>query len=336
MFKNSSQPSVVIMGGGTGTYVVANALKTLPVKVTAILTMLDDGGSNKVLRDEFGLLPTSGIRQCIVALSENTTLLRELFNYRFHQGQGISGMTFGNLFMAAMADITGSQKKGIEETCKLLKVKGKIMPITYDNARLVATYEDGSEVFGEHMIDEPVHDGTMRITQLRTEPESKLSPEAKQAIVDADLIILGPGDFFTNTLANLIINGVPEAIAESKAKVCFISNLMAKYGETYGYTLKDFFLDLKNYMPLSEIDTVLINDNADYPTDLLQLYEKAHDIPVLDNLTTDDVHPTVELIRCDLLSESVAQKSQGDTLQRSMVRHSPEKIANAISKLLEL
>lgn len=329
-----SSPSIVIMGGGTGTFVVAQALKQLPVEIIAILTMLDDGGSNKVLRDEFGLLPTSGIRQCIVALSENTTLLRELFNYRFHQGNGLSGMTFGNLFMAAMADITGSQKKGIEETCKLLNVKGRILPITYDDARLIATYEDGTQLKGEHMIDEPVHDGTMRIIDGRTEPESHLAPEAREAIHNADYIILGPGDFFTNTIANLIINGVPEAIRESKAKVIFITNLMAKYGENYGYTLKDFFVDLEKYLPLEEIDYVLINDNQNYPMDLLKLYEKAHDMPVLDNLTPADVNDHAQVIRADLVSEVKAEKQAGDAVIRSMVRHSPQKIAQEIQKII--
>lgn len=337
MENNSKTPSVVILGGGTGTFVVASALKELNVHVTAILTMVDDGGSNKVLRDEFGLLPTSGIRQCIIALSENTSLLRELFTYRFHQGHGLNGMTFGNIFMAAMSDITGSQKEGIEETCKLLNVKGKILPITYDDARLVATYEDHSEIFGEHHIDDPKgegHDGTLRILNVRTEPVSHLSQEAREAIEQADLIILGPGDFYTNTVANLVIDGVVDALKHTQGKLVFISNLMAKYGETYGYTLKDFFADLKQYMPLNLIDFVLINDNMNFPTDLLKLYEKEHDMPVEDNLKESDLHDQVQLIRKDLLSETQPQKQQGDILVRSMVRHSPQKITQAICDIL--
>jgi uncharacterized cofD-like protein len=335
---NTQKPSVVILGGGTGTFVVASALKELPVHVTAILTMVDDGGSNKVLRDELGLLPTSGIRQCIVALSENPTRLRELFTYRFHQGNGLNGMTFGNIFMAAMSDIMGSQKDGIEETCKLLNVKGKILPITYDDARLVATYEDHSEIFGEHHIDDPKeegHDGTLRILNVRTEPASKISPEAKSAIENADLIILGPGDFYTNTVANLVIDGVVDALLTTKGKVAFISNLMAKYGETYGYTLKNFFEDLEKYMPLRLIDYVLINTNTNFPTDILKLYEQEHDMPVLDNLTEDDIPGEVEIIRTDLLSQHVPKKVVGDTLTRSMVRHNPKKVAHTICQILK-
>lgn len=335
MKNQNSKPSVVILGGGTGTFVVASALKTLSVHVTAILTMVDDGGSNKVLRDEFGLLPTSGIRQCIIALSENQTLLRELFTYRFHQGNGLNGMTFGNIFMAAMADITGSQKKGIEETCRLLNVKGTILPISYDDARLVAKYEDGTEVTGEHFIsDELNHDGSMRIVDMWTEPESKISDEARDAIVNADLVILGPGDFFTNTVANLVIQGVPEALKESKGKICFISNLMAKYGENYAYSLKDFLIDLKKYLPLEEIDYVLINNNLNFPADLLKLYEQARDMPVSDNISEADLHPNVQIIRTDLLSDVIPKPQAGDGLQRSVVRHSPKKIAQKIGELL--
>ncbi len=235
-------PHIVVLGGGTGSYVVASGLSHMPVKISMLLTMVDDGGSNKTLRDEFGLLPTSGIRQAIIALSNNQTILRELFTYRFHQGgQSLEGMTFGNLFMAAMADIMGSQKKGIEETCRLLQVKGNIIPVSYDDVRLVATYEDDSQVIGEHHIDEPNHDGKLKITDLETRPKAKLSLEAKQALLTADLIILGPGDFYTNTVANLIVDNMVETLKKSQAKILFISNLMTKYGETYNYTIRNFF-----------------------------------------------------------------------------------------------
>jgi len=145
---------IVALGGGTGTFTLLTGLKVYEnLDISAVVTMADDGGSNKVLRDEFGLLPTSGIRQAIIALSRDTSLLRQLFEYRFYQGTGISGMTFGNLFMAAVSDILGSQKKSIQETCKLLGVQGHILPVSYDNTSLVATYEDGTEVLGEHYID---------------------------------------------------------------------------------------------------------------------------------------------------------------------------------------
>ena len=329
-------PHIVVIGGGTGSYVVVSGLRHMPVKISMLLTMVDDGGSNQTLRDEFGLLPTSGIRQAIIALSDNQTVLRELFTYRFHQGGGnLSGMTFGNLFMAAMADIKGSQKEGIEETCRLLKVRGDIIPVSYDDVRLVATYEDGSQVVGEHHIDEPNHDGKLKITNLETKPKAKLNPAAKQALLTADLVILGPGDFYTNTIANLIVDGMVDTLQQSQAKILFISNLMTKYGEAYNYTARDFFQDLTKYLPLELIDYVLINSSSEFPEGVLPLYQQEQSIPVKDDLQPSDLNNHVKLIRADLLSKFVPNKAKGDKLRRSMIRHDSNLLANAIMKLLK-
>src|SRR3989344_9664860 len=179
---------VVVIGGGTGTYTVLLSLRNKGYDLTALLTMVDDGGSNKVLRDEFGLLPTSGVRLALAALSSKPSLLRELFMYRYNKGQGISGMTFGNLFLAAVTDIVGSQEKAIEQTSEILKVKGKILPISHEDVRLVAQYENGLEVVGEHQIDEPEHDGKIRITKLFTRPDAVITEKAREAILTADTI----------------------------------------------------------------------------------------------------------------------------------------------------
>ncbi len=329
------KPRVVVVGGGTGSYVVASGLTTQPVQITMLMTMVDDGGSNRTIRDEFGLLPTSGIRQAIVALSKNKTLLRKLFTYRYSQGgEGLSGMTFGNLFMAAMADITGSQKAGIEETCKLLQVEGQILPISYDDVRLVAQYENDLEVTGEHLIDEPDHDEQLRIKHLKTEPAAKLSPEAKQALLAADLIIMGPGDLYTNTIANLVVDDVVETLKESSAKLLFITNLMTTYSETFNYTQSDFFKDLEKYLPLALIDFVLINNNPDYPQEALRLYEQERAKPVADDLKPELINHKVKIIRTDLLSKLVATPQAGDQVKRSMIRHDPDKLAKEIMKII--
>src|SRR6478752_227955 len=159
---------VVCIGGGTGTFVALNGLKNYPLHLSAIVTMSDSGGSNKRIRDEFGLLPTSDIRQCLIALSAEkggTGLLRQLFMYRFEKGNGISGMTFGNLFMAALADILGSQEEAIKQTGKVLRIAGSVIPVSYTKTNLIATYEDGSTVGEEHLIDEPEHDGKLKIVK---------------------------------------------------------------------------------------------------------------------------------------------------------------------------
>lgn len=320
------KPSVVVLGGGTGTFMMLQALKRLPVDLTAVLTMVDDGGSNRMLRDQFGLLPTSGVSQCIVALSEDATVLRELFNYRFHQGEGISGMRFGNLFMAAVTDIVGSQKEAIQETQRLLRVKGKILPVSFDDVRLVATYEDGSEVVGEHEIDEPQHDGTLKITALRTEPEAKLDPQAEKALLEADFIIMGPGDFFTNTIANFAVKGVNEALRKSSAKKIFVTNLMTKFGETYNFTLKTFIDEIGKYYDINGLDYAIINSNLSYPEDALQKYQEQRSIPVEDDVPGEEYNG-VKLLRADLVSTETYSKAKGDVLNRSILRHSPRKFA---------
>lgn len=337
MHKEKTNPRIVILGGGTGSYVLASGLSKTGAHVSMIMTMADDGGSNKVIRDGFGLLPTSGIRQAIVALSESQNVLRKLFTYRYHKGgENIEGMTFGNLFMAAMADIMGSQKLGIQETCKLLQVKGDIIPISYDDVRLVAKYADGSVVVGEHGIDEPTHAQGLRIVDLQTEPVAHIEKEAKEAIEQADLIVIGPGDFYTNTVANLVIKGVSEAIEKSKGKVLFVANLMTSPSETPDYKLSDFFKDLAKYLPLQNIDYVLVNSNDNYPESSLKAYAKEHAKPVEDDLTKEHLHSGVKIIRADILSDEVPEKVKGDKLARSMIRHDSQKLAGEVYKIAGL
>lgn len=336
MKKKNKVPKIVIIGGGTGSYVLASGLSHLPVHITMIMTMADDGGSNRIIRDEFGLLPTSGIRQAIVALSENKTVLRKLFTYRYHQGgEGLDGMTFGNLFMAAMADIMGSQKEGIEETCRLLQVKGDIVPISYDDVRLVARYEDGEEVIGEHNIDVAKKKGR-RIISLKTSPAAVLNQKAKEAILKADLIIMGPGDFYTNTIANLVVDGTASIIGKSKAKILFIANLMDSPSETPGYKLSDFLNDFKKYLPLETLDYVLVNNNYNFPTKALKAYADEDTFPVEDDIDGNFLNSETEIIRTDLLSNKVLKKEKGDSLSRSIIRHDSKKLSSAILKILGL
>ncbi len=331
---NNDKKSVVVIGGGTGTFAVLNALRDQDVDITALMTMVDDGGSNKVLRDEFGLLPTSGIRLAMVALSKKSVLLRDLFLYRFHQGTGIAGMTFGNLFLAAMADILESQEKAIEETSKFLAVKGRVLPISYDDVRLIAKYEDGSEVIGEHMIDEPEHDGKLRIIGMRTDPVAKVSEQARLAIVNADVIIFGPGDFFTNTVANLIIEGVPEAVAESKAKIIFVMNLMTKYGETYGYKASDYVKEMVHYLPSTRLDHIIINENTHFPEDVLLKYQEEHAAPVADDLAESGLESDIKVHRASLFSSAIVNSQKGDIIKRSMIRHDIKKLSDSLMEVI--
>lgn len=287
---------IVVIGGGTGTYTVLLGLKKYPVDLSVIVSMMDSGGSNRVIKDEFGLLPTSDIRQCIVALSQEKPkdILRDLFTYRFNTGTGISGMTFGNLFMAALADIYGSQKIVIKKTCEFLGVKGKIIPVTYDNSHLVARYDNGKQVLGEHFFDEPSEENAChRIVELEVFPPAKVNPQALREIKRADLIVLGPGDLFTSIISNIVVAGVSEAIRKSKAKKVLIINLMTRHGQTDGFSAKDHLKEVEKYLGKGVIDVCIVNKSKSFPKGVLERYKEENAHPVKDDFGNEKLKPRI-------------------------------------------
>lgn len=330
------EKNVVVVGGGTGTYSVLTGLKKYLDTITAIVTMADSGGSAKKERDEWGLLPSSDIRKSLLALSdvstENALLLRELFEHRYSQGVGLSGMTFGNLFLVALTQILKSQPKAIEKAGQILRIHGKVLPVSLDKIDLVAKYEDGSTIIGEHAIDDPKHNGKIAITKLLTKPAARINPDVKKALMDADLIILGPGGFYTTLIANLVIEGVGDAIVKSTAKKVFILNLMTEYGQTYGFTASKFLHELNSYLPVSSLDYIFIN-NAPIPELAATRYKKYNAVPVVNDLGKNN---PFEVISSDFLSPKVVKKQKGDLLKRSFIRHDPEKLARECLKILNL
>lgn len=331
--KTPSIPKIVCIGGGTGTFVVLKGLKQHPCKLSAVVSMSDSGGSNKRIRDEFGLLPTSDIRQCLVALSDENKekgLLRKLFMYRFEKGEGISGMTFGNLFMAALSDILGSQEEAIRQTGKVLRIHGSVIPVSFTKTNLTATYEDGSILNEEHVIDEPEHDGAMKITDISLNPEATANPEALSAIQSADCIVLGPGDLYTSVLPNLLVTGICEAITQTKATLVYIMNLMTKFGQTYNFTATDHIQILEKYLG-KRINVIIVN-NSTLPDEALSLYAKYHELPVVDDL--DKAGDSYTIIRDDVASSIITTKSSTDTLIRSLIRHDSEKLASVLLSIL--
>lgn len=324
---------IVCIGGGTGTFVALKGLKHSPHHLSAIVTMSDSGGSNKRIRDEFGLLPTSDLRQCLVALSDENGgagILRKLFMYRFEKGKGISGMTFGNLFMAALSDIFGSQEEAIKATGKVLRIQGTVIPVSFTNTNLIAEYENGKRITEEHFIDEPVHDGTVKITRVYLKPKALPNPEAIAAIASADLIVLGPGDLYTSIIPNLLVEGIPEAIRRSKAKKVYVVNLMTKFGQTYGFTAADHVRVLQQHIG-DGLSAVIVN-TAPLQKQALEVYAKYHEFPVVDDL---DHAGNIRVIRADVASRQVAAKSKSDTLVRSLIRHNSTKLAQTLIGYLE-
>lgn len=321
--------NIVVIGGGTGTSVVLEGLKRYKdLNLSVIVGMMDDGGSNAVIRDEFGLLPLSDVRKSILALSDsgNNEVLRKLFMYRFSNGEGIKGHTLGNLLMIAMTDILGSEIESIEMFKNMFSASGNIIPVTLDKVNLVAEYNDGSIVVGEHLIDEP--NENKNIIKISLDSKAKATQLSLNAIGEADYIILGPGDLFTTTLPNVLVDGISEAIQKSKAKIIYITNLMSKIGQTRGKTQKDCIRILEKYIG-KEVNYVLIN-NGNIPKEAYKRYLEDNEDIIKDDL---DKKSGRVIIRSDIVATDMIEKDKGDKLVRSLVRHDSKKLSNELYKI---
>ncbi|MFH0752119.1 MAG: gluconeogenesis factor YvcK family protein [archaeon] len=269
---------VVVIGGGTGSFNVLKGLKGYDVDVAAVVNMTDDGGSTGILRDEFGILPPGDVRRCLVALSDSTESMKQLFQYRFTDNSSLKGHSLGNLLLAALKDINGSDEKAIKEACRLLNIKGKVLPVTLKDCRLNAELEDGTIIRGEKNLDNPQHDGTLKIRRLFLSESAPAYEDALHAIGAADMIVLGPGDLYGSVIANLVVDGISEAIRNSKAKKVYVCNLMTKHGETNGFKVSDFVKEIENYLH-TELDYVIVNSSKFSPF-VLDKYSKEKASPV--------------------------------------------------------
>jgi uncharacterized cofD-like protein len=317
---------LLAIGGGTGLSTLLAGLKELVGAhdaggiwldaLAAIVTVSDDGGSSGRLRDELQILPPGDIRNCMVALSEDSTLLARLFRYRFRGEGQLSGHSFGNLFLAALTDVTGDFTEAVRLSSEVLASKGRIYPATLNDVRLVAELEDGREVRGETNITA----SRVPIRHLRLEPEQCLPlPEALAALRSADVITVGPGSLYTSILPNLLVARVAETISESPAIKIFICNLMTQPGETDGYTARQHLETVRQYAPEIRFDYVVVNNHhisAEQATRYAA--EGAEQIGLTDHLLEREFSGETEIVRADLLDEG------------EMVRHSPLKLARVI------
>lgn len=330
MSKTTRKKRVVVIGGGTGIFPVLRGLKKYPVHLSAIVTMMDSGGSTGVLRNELGVLPPGDVRQALIALSGSSSLLQELFSYRYANGC-LEGHNFGNIFIASLEKVAGNFEKALDMVGKILNIKGEVIPVTTRQATLCVKLANGRQVCGEHKIDEPQHDGKIKIKQAYLKSPVSATPRALAAIKKADLIIIGPGDLYTSLIPNLLVSGVSQAIKKSKAKLMFICNLMTKYGQTNNFTAKDFTETIEKYSG-RRLDYVLVNNKR--PTSsVLKKYAKHKEYPVLFD---KKVFPNIaeKAIIGNFLSNKVYKKKEGDKLIRSLARHDGERAARQIVKLL--
>lgn len=321
--------NIVTVGGGTGSYTILSGLKNLPdISLTALVSMADDGGSTGVLRDELGVLPPGDIRKCLVALSEHTDIVRKLIDYRFEEG-GLSGHTFGNILLAALEKVTGNFAKGVEIASEILKVKGTVMPITKDKAKLSVLFSDGTLMEGETKIDR-ANLQNISIEKIFYKNNVELNEKAKQAILKADYLIFGPGDYYTSIIPNLVVNGFKETISQSKAKIILPINLTNKRGHTMHFKVGDYVRIIESYLGKS-VHFILVN-NEKPSKDQIERYklEEGDGVIVEDDLNDPRV------IHKSLLSHVFFANDKADTLEdsRSFIRHDSRKLAEAINKII--
>ncbi len=258
---------VVVIGGGHGLSSILRGLKELPLQITAIVTVADDGGSSGALRRDLGVLPPGDIRNCLMALSDDEEFLSQVLQYRFSTESSVGGHNLGNLLLTALADITGSFEQGIQELARILAIHGKVTPSTLEDVNLVAEIEvdSGGEteninVFGESNITRQ----NGKIRKLTIEPENVIAnPEAIKAILAADLIALGPGSLYTSVIPNLIVKGIAQALKAAQGKIIYICNVSTQPGETSNFTTLDHIHVIQSAIPEVRLDGIICNNYHD-------------------------------------------------------------------------
>ncbi|NCB73372.1 MAG: YvcK family protein [Clostridia bacterium] len=273
MNRLQSQPSIVVIGGGTGLSNMLRGLKLKTGKLTAIVTMADDGGSSGKLRDELGMLPPGDVRNCLQALANTEPTMEQLLGYRFSEGV-LKGQSLGNLFLAALNDMSGSFSEAVRKMSEVLAITGKVLPVTTEDVRLMALFDDGTEVFGESKITEHKKFSDRRITKVALIPENPTAHRASiEAIGEAELIVLGPGSLYTSIIPNLLTDGIAEAIESSKAIKVYVLNVTTQDGETEGYAASDHVRALFEHSGRKLFDLCLANSTP-LPEDVALRYKK--------------------------------------------------------------
>jgi len=315
---------IVTIGGGTGNFTVLKGLRNYDVDISAIVSMADDGGSTGILRDELGVLPPGDVRQCLVALSDSSRLMRSLMNYRFEQG-GLVGHSFGNLLLSALEKVTGSFEKAVEEVGKILYIKGKVIPVTTHQVRLKMILKNCQLLEGEREIYMS-HEIENGYSSIYLEPYPKANPHAINEIMNADVIVVGPGGLHTSLIPNFLVEGVSEALLQSDATKIFVANLMNRRVQTTHFKMSDHLKELEKYIGGDVFDYILMN-NQNPPKELIDLYAAEGDL-IQNDLNDDRVR------EAPLLGELRAGAKK-DLMKRSLIRHDSKKLASELMKIVD-
>lgn len=310
-------PAITVVGGGHGLSVLLRGIKQATSNVTAVVTVADDGGSSGRLRQDLGMIPPGDLRNCLVALADTEPLMEKLFQHRFEGSSELSGHSFGNLFIAAMTQVTGDVETALKESSKVLAVKGQVLPASKEFVRLDAIMEDGTVVCGESHIPE----AHKRIHRVKLYPEHAEAVQSSlDAIRNAKAIVLGPGSLYTSVIPNLLVEGIGDAICRSKAVKIYICNVMTQPGETDGYTASMHVKAIMDHAGRNAVDYVIVNSTP-VPEDLKQKYAETGAYPVL---VDDDAlnQLGVGIIKADLITSKDA------------IHHDPKKLCDSVMRVV--
>jgi uncharacterized cofD-like protein len=326
---------IVTIGGGTGSFTLLSGLKKYPVDISAIVSMADDGGSTGVLRDELGVLPPGDVRQCLVALSESSAKMRALMNYRFENGH-LKGHSFGNLLLSALEKTSGNFIKGVEEAMEILKVRGEVIPVTNENAKLELELCDGAVLRGENEINHHKSFQDIGMKELRFTGKVRAYKKAIQRVKQADIIVIGPGNLYCSLLPNFILKDLAAAIKISQAKIVYVVNLTNKKGHTIGFDVDDYIATLEQYIGKDRVNYAVFSSHKPLKA-LVKKYEREEGKNTL-VLFRKNKNPKrrYKLVQADIISKKIPKQNKNDAIadMRALIRHDPDRLARVVMSIL--
>jgi uncharacterized cofD-like protein len=326
---------IVTIGGGTGSFMLLSGLKKFPVSIAAIVSMVDDGGSTGVLRDELGVLPPGDVRQCLVALSDSPRMMRELMSYRFGGGK-LKGHSFGNLLLSALEKMSGDFLKAVDLASRILNVKGEVVPVTSEDTDLFIRLKSGKVLKGEHEVNINHKIEKSGIAKYYLQPKAKANPKALKKIKEADLIVIGPGNHYCSVLPNFAVEGIGAEIAASKAKIIYNCNLVNKRGHTENFSLDDYVDSVNQMLGKKRIDFVAYNIQKPSKKLIENYRKKGENLVAFDKFARKK--RSYKIVQADLLSSKIPVYSKNDAISsvRSFIRHDSDKLARVVMAIAEL
>jgi len=324
--------NIVAIGGGAGAFNVLYGLKkNLDYNLTAVISVADSGGTTGAIRDKYGILPPGDMRRAIAALAKDTEMVRKLFEYSFSEEEGVIGSNkIGNILLTALVDIEGSYEKGIIAMCDMFDVRGRVVPVTLEDVHLAVKFEDGTIVEGEKNIDvsdknpgERTHNIDQNITDAwLIGAEGNINPQARESLMNADYIIIGPGDLYTSIVPNLLSKGMREVLDATPAKIIYVCNVMTKRGETTNMEVIDFIDTVERYIEPGKLDYVIVNSGFIEESIITKYKEEENKKPVkIKDITLfSDKH--YKIIERDIVNDD------------DYVRHDPHKLAKILDDIV--